>query len=270
MQLNNGVSFFKILLRDDVDYLPLPPSFAKKYLKNKNQTLILKTKSTVKWSIRYLKIEDRYYFMDGWLKFINDNRLRMGDFLVFWLQSSSIFQVYIYAPNGCLKNPTTSSGNLHRPIHSRVPLFRPLSAINSLSHVAVAGGGKNHKILKKHIVKVEETSDDDTKEGVQQSFRRVVSKTCIHKLAMNKSFVKGLGINGYRSVRLKNEEGKMWEVKVSMYGGEKVPYLTKGWFDFRKDNKIEIGDKCEFNRVKNNLLHVHVLKKKGKPFLKDP
>ncbi|KAL4564609.1 hypothetical protein LXL04_028675 [Taraxacum kok-saghyz] len=119
MNFNNGdhkAPFFKILLNDSVDYLPVPTTFAKEFLEkgnNRKHTLVLKPKSAVKWRVKYLKNEDRYYFMDGWLNFIKDNRLQVGDFLVFWLLSASpksTFQVFCYAPNGCLKHPVGSSG----------------------------------------------------------------------------------------------------------------------------------------------------------------
>ncbi|KAI3665746.1 hypothetical protein L6452_44376 [Arctium lappa] len=239
---NNNVSFFKILLNNNVDYLPLPPSFAKKYL-NKNQTLILKTKSTLKWKVKYIKIEDRYYFIHGWLKFINDNHLQMGDFLVFWLLSPSMFEVFMYAPNGCLKTLTTSC----------------------------SGGGKNDKMLKLKKVSFvkKESSDDDFMEDVKQSLRRVITKNCVHKLPMTKSFVKAVGINGCCRLRLKNDDGKVWEVKVKKYGSKREPIMTTGWINFKKDNKIQIGDLCEFNHVKANLLHVHIFKK-GKQVVKKP
>ncbi|CAH1413278.1 unnamed protein product [Lactuca virosa] len=108
-------SFFKILTNDSDDYLLLPPAFAEKYLEkdnNKRGTVILKNKSAVEWSVKYFKIKDKYYFMDGWVKFMRDNRLQICDLLVFSLLSpppNSIFQVVVYAPNGCFKHPICSS-----------------------------------------------------------------------------------------------------------------------------------------------------------------
>ncbi|KAI3503137.1 hypothetical protein L1887_31573 [Cichorium endivia] len=118
MKFDDGdeASFFKILRYDSRDYLQLPSVFAIKYLEkgnNKKQKFYLKTKfAGKKWSVRYEKIKDEYYFKDGWLKFMKDNRLQTGDFLVFSLLSppqNSIFQVIFYAPNGCFKQPINSS-----------------------------------------------------------------------------------------------------------------------------------------------------------------
>ncbi|KAI3813333.1 hypothetical protein L1987_18053 [Smallanthus sonchifolius] len=138
---------------------PLPPAFGKKYMENryiKKQTVVLKINSGVKWST--LKIKDKYYFMDGWLKFMKDNRLQMGVFLVFWLLSRSpnpIFQVFIYGLNGCLENPTSSD---------------------------VAGASNGNVALVK-----EETSDDDSMENVQQKMTRVITKSSYHNGAVNRN-----------------------------------------------------------------------------------
>ncbi|KVI09470.1 hypothetical protein Ccrd_012129 [Cynara cardunculus var. scolymus] len=181
----------------------------------------------------YLEIEDRYYFIHGWLNFINDNHLKMGHFLVFWLLSPSIFQVWIYAPNGCLTNPTTTC----------------------------SGGSKNENILKKPFIKEEEASDDDSMESDKKSLKRVITKNYIHKMLMTKSFLQDVGMNGCRRLRLKNVDGKVWEVKVKRYGRKVAPYMSTGWIKFRKENKIEVGDLCEFSHVKANLLRVHIFKK---------
>ncbi|KAJ9563702.1 hypothetical protein OSB04_008862 [Centaurea solstitialis] len=260
----NGVSFFKILLKDDVDYLPLPPNFAKKHLKNKNQlTLVLKTKSSVKWKVKCVEIEDRYYFMDGWLKFAKDNGLKKGDFVVFWLNSPSIFQVFLYAPNGCLK---TSGGGKKRKILEKPSVKKETSDDDSMEDVKQSRGGKKLKIWKKPSVK-KEMSDDDSMEDVKRPLRRNMTKTAIHSLSITKSFMKDVGIYEYCSLRLKNDHGYVWKVKVMKYRAEKMPYLTKGWSDFRKDNKIQTGDWCEFHHVRANLLLVRIFKK-GKQVLK--
>ncbi|KAM0057929.1 putative transcription factor B3-Domain family [Helianthus debilis subsp. tardiflorus] len=162
MSFNNrggGASFFKILLRDSIDRLPLPPAYARKYLETssssssnmkKQMVVVLKIKSGVKWSVRYSKIRDKYYFMDGWLKFMKDNRLQMGVFLVFWRLSPSVFEVSVYGPNGCLKQPT-------------------------VSHVS------NRKTP---FVNEEDVYDDDSSENVQQKkMISVVKRSYLHKMS---------------------------------------------------------------------------------------
>ncbi|MFS8033405.1 putative transcription factor B3-Domain family [Helianthus anomalus] len=238
MSFNNrggGASFFKILLRDSVDRLPLPPAYARKYLETsssnmkKQMVVVLKIKSGVKWSVTYSKIRDKYYFMDGWLKFMKDNRLQMGVFLVFWRLSPSVFQVSVYGPNGCLKQPT-------------------------VSHVS----NRKTPFVNEDVY----DDDDDSSENVQQKkMISVVKSSYLHKMPLKKHFVEAIGIKGYSSLQLRNDEGKIWNVKLNLfkYGLNRFMQISTGWHDFRKHNKIETGNTCEFYHVKSNLLHVRVL-----------
>ncbi|CAI9276851.1 unnamed protein product [Lactuca saligna] len=246
MNFNKGdeASFFKILLSDSADYLGLAPAFAKKYLEignRKKKTIInLKTESDVKWSVKYVKIEDRYYFMDGWLKFVKDNHLQMGDFLVFWLFSPSpnlMFQVFFFAPSGCLKHPISSSG-------------------------------VGDDDWMKPFVK-EENSDDDDEEllGNVKKFVRVLRISYLHRMPLSNAILNTTGIDVYAYVWLRNDDGKLWKVEVAKHGQKGRPLLARGWSDFRKGNKMKIQDICEISHVKYNLLHVHVIKKqkRGRP-----
>ncbi|XP_076909377.1 putative B3 domain-containing protein REM15 [Bidens hawaiensis] len=231
-------SFFKILLRDSIDRLPLPLAFAKKYLENSNikkQKVILKTKSGFKWSVKYSKIKDKYYFMDGWLKFMKDNGLHVGMFLVFWSlasrSSTRVFQVYVYEPNGCLKEPAASNA---------------------------CASNRKRKIP---VVKLEE-GDDDSSKNMHKIMTRVLRKSNYSVMPMLSSFVKATGISGYSSVRLRNDKGRTWGVKLFTYtyGTYQVTKMGARWGDFTKDNKIKVGNICEFYHVKSNLLCVRVLR----------
>ncbi|KAI3699634.1 hypothetical protein L2E82_44058 [Cichorium intybus] len=221
---------------------PLPLAFAKKYLgkaNNKKQTLLVKTKSDVKWSVKYVKIDDKYYFMDGWLKFMNDNRLQMGDFLVFWLRSPSpnlLFQVFFFAPSGCLKHPISSSG---------------------------AGD-----VIKPFVNEENSNDEDDDLLGtVQKLLRRVLRTSYLNRMPLSNGFCNTTGIGVDGSVWLRNDDGKMWKVEVTKYGQKSPLLLARGWSDFRKDNKMKLQDIFEISHVKSNLLHIHVIKKsrKGEP-----
>ncbi|KAJ0692476.1 putative transcription factor B3-Domain family [Helianthus annuus] len=215
---------------------PLPSAFAKKYLEkgdNKKQTIVLKTQSGAEWRVRYIRIEDRYYFKGGWLKFMNQNRLQFGDFLVFWLRSfdpKPVFEVIIYSPNGCLKNTTSSDDTC-------------------LDH------------------KKKPSGDSDSLENVEGSVKlsRVVRKCYRYRMPLTRCFVKAAGIDDYGPLRLENSDGKMWDANLEMSGQDQSLFIGTGWLDFVKDNNVEVGDKCVITHVQDNLFHVHVSKKRGRP-----
>ena len=157
----------------------LPAAFGKKYLEkcnSKKQRLRLKTsnQSGVKWSVKYSKINGRYYLRDGWLKFMKDNHLQMGDFLVFWRRTKLTFNVFVYAPNGCLKQPTSSSsGSDDQPTSS---------SSGSDDHTAVGSGDDGKKVFVK-----EESSDDDDGllENVEKFTRRAVKQSYKNMMVIN-------------------------------------------------------------------------------------
>nr|XP_043638674.1 putative B3 domain-containing protein REM15 [Erigeron canadensis] len=224
-------SFFKIILRDSDDFIPLSSTFTKKYMEksNETQTIVLRTNSsTAEWNVKYLKIDDKYYFMDGWLKFMKDNGLQMGDLLVFWLVSHSptVFNIFFYAPNSCLKNPSScSSGNIDP----------------AMPKVGLGLGGEEKE------TSIEEVPAYDVS-------------------PLTNVFEKATGIGCYDTLLLKNKEGKKWKVEIKKYKKKnQMLYITKGWAKFMKDNKVEIGDRCEFKHVEGKLIRVHVFKKRGRP-----
>ncbi|KAI3503140.1 hypothetical protein L1887_31576 [Cichorium endivia] len=216
-------SFFKILLSDSVDYLPLPTAFAKKYLgkaNNKKQTLFVETKPAVKWSVKYVKIEDKYYFMDGWLNFMKDNCLQKGDLLVFWLRSppNFMFQVFFFAPNGCLKHPISSSG-----------------ACDGM----------------KLVVKEGESNDDDESDdflgNVQNCSRRVLRISCLYRMPLTNAFWNTAGIDGPPPSVIKHKDLKgkakkrtvdAIKNKQSVVHMEEVPRECS--------SKVERSVKCSF------------------------
>lgn len=64
------------------------------------------------------KIDDDVYFKSGWEKFVQDNSLEFGDFLIFYYNGGSDFFVSISGKNNCLKenNNNTESENQSTPI----------------------------------------------------------------------------------------------------------------------------------------------------------
>ncbi|GJW68449.1 DNA-binding pseudobarrel domain-containing protein [Tanacetum coccineum] len=85
--------------------------------------------------------------------------------------------------------------------------------------------------------------------------------------SLTRDFAKVTGIQTCDSVRLKNSKGK-WEVGIRNWGRgrARMPNLVERWSEFIKDNKVKVGDTCVFSQVKDNLFHVHLIKKKkGSP-----
>ncbi|GKE47622.1 putative B3 domain-containing protein [Tanacetum coccineum] len=221
---------------------------------NITQPIVLKTISGGKWEVKFAKIKDGYYFVDGWFDFVKQNRLEKHDFVVFWLispPSNVIFQVFFYALNECLKEPLTGSNNDIHPIAPNV------------GHRSDDSGARDGN--KPCVVK--ETNHNGSLTN-RKLFERIVCRTYLNYMRLTKDFerVTGIDCNIVKRVRLMNDDGKKFKVTITTWKrGLKsvpIPHLTGGWSEFLKDNNVEIGDICVFNHVKRTLLHVHV--EKGK------
>lgn len=74
-----------------------------------------------------MKQEDSYYFFNGgWRKFVEDQHLEEGDFLVFCFHGHSTFQVAAYDKSGCEKAP-----NLGGSAHNLNLIFLSLSKVDT-------------------------------------------------------------------------------------------------------------------------------------------
>lgn len=87
----------------------IPPLFGKTFEHLLPDNVLLQTKSGETWSVKIERIDERYYFTDGWSKFVKDLELQMGEFLVFWLvlrgnDATAVFKVAMYGITGCDKD----------------------------------------------------------------------------------------------------------------------------------------------------------------------
>ncbi|KAJ9564099.1 hypothetical protein OSB04_000065 [Centaurea solstitialis] len=223
--------------------------------------------------------DGKLWLHKGWPEFACHYRIRYGCLLLFKHLGKSVFHVTIFDSSNCEINYASPSKppKLKKEIDQYVTQMEGkilyfllthldlgyVSRVSSLGNPGfsgqiMAGVDKDDKCPNKPVIR-EETNDDDLSENVHYSMTKAIKKSHIYKMPMKKSFGKAVGINGYHRLRLKNDDGKMWKVEVRKYAKEKILYV--GWFHFRKDNKLKIGDLCEFNHVKDNLIHVRVLKK---------
>nr|XP_043638678.1 B3 domain-containing protein REM5-like [Erigeron canadensis] len=263
-------SFFKIIMRDSDDFISLSPVFTKKYMEesNETQTIVLKTNSsTAEWKVKYLKIDGKYYFMDGWLKFMKDNGVQMGDFLVFWLVSRSptVFEVFPYAPNTCLKNQSSCSGNIN-PGTPKVGhgLGGPSASADADSDACDDDDDDDKETSMEEVP----AYDVSVNKNINKSMSKIVMKTYTNCIPLTKEFENATGIGCYDTLLLKNKEGSKWKVDIRRYinNNQKTLRISKGWAKFVKDNKVEVGDKCEFKHLKGKLVRVHVFKKNERSF----
>ncbi|XP_054781827.1 B3 domain-containing protein Os01g0723500-like [Prosopis cineraria] len=99
-------SFFKVLIRDFSTRLKIPPAFMKEFGKDmsKKTSTLIETYNGRSWEVEVEKLGNKFYFNSGWHKFVEDNNLETGDFLVFkYFADYSKFKVKIFGKTCCEK-----------------------------------------------------------------------------------------------------------------------------------------------------------------------
>ncbi|KAK3002804.1 hypothetical protein RJ639_019370 [Escallonia herrerae] len=102
--------FFKIFVPDQCsEQLRIPPAFVKHFKSGLPLMFKLTSPAKKSWAVDVNKIDDYLYFQKGWSKFVEDNSLEAGDFLIFCFDGNSSFYVSIFGKNNCQKEVATTS-----------------------------------------------------------------------------------------------------------------------------------------------------------------
>ncbi|XP_057965090.1 B3 domain-containing transcription factor VRN1 isoform X2 [Malania oleifera] len=113
----NCLSFFKVYIpAHSSERLHIPEGF----IANLNGVLpnktILRDHLGRLWHVEVAIIENVIYFQKGWQRFVKDNTLELGDFLLFRYNGDYIFDFKILGKNGCEKDETRAHMNIEKKI----------------------------------------------------------------------------------------------------------------------------------------------------------
>ncbi|XP_021855066.2 B3 domain-containing protein REM20 isoform X2 [Spinacia oleracea] len=99
--------FFKVFQpQTSSENLMLPPAFESKLSGEIPSRVVLKKNKKI-WLINVVRIDGRLHFEGAWSKFVLDNSLSFGEFMVFKYNGQRTFDVLILGRDGCEKE----SGN---------------------------------------------------------------------------------------------------------------------------------------------------------------
>nr|XP_043618566.1 B3 domain-containing transcription factor VRN1-like [Erigeron canadensis] len=214
--------FFKIFLPHHTDtQMRIPPAFLKLFKVSLPLKAILMTSSGKSWEVNMKKVDDDVYLQDGWEKFVKDNSLEFGDFLIFYHNGGSNFFVSISGKNGCLKeiDLEEDSKSEKQPIHVQVK--------------EPTGTAEQKTVLGEEISKL--------------SFEVRVQQRYMTRgyLPMPQVFYDG--VKEYRGMAKLQHQDRTWDVKVDKYG-ERIRF-NEGWSKFSAENCLIVGDVCCFKMI---------------------
>ncbi|KAJ0679659.1 putative transcription factor B3-Domain family [Helianthus annuus] len=223
--------FFHVIFFDKMVKLlqSLPPEYVTMHLVNKirNNPIIRSANGGYSWRLKIKQIGDDYCFVNGWNNVVKDIQLGFGDFLLFKLVDQSTFRMSIYSPDGCEK------------------ILQPKTDQNGCE-----------KILTTNIL---HDDDDDP------SFVSTFTKSHLKRLRFTKEFEEAVGIDGERTMTVKNLDGEKWvmDLKLDKSFKTKRYLLSTGWCNFWRENYLSEGDELLFKYIRreDTLLLAKVTKK---------
>lgn len=76
---------------------------------------------------------------------------------------------------------------------------------------------------------------------------RVMMESHKYVMPLTNRFGRETGIASKKSVVLRDEEEREWEVKVAKRNG--AYYMSRGWLYFQRANQVQVGDTCVFTFI---------------------
>ncbi|KAF8405107.1 hypothetical protein HHK36_010005 [Tetracentron sinense] len=89
----------------------IPPAFIKHDNGVVSGKAILKDPLGRFWHVEVEKVQNDFFFKNGWQGYVKDHSLELGDFLIFRYNGNSLFDVKIFGRTGCEKEETLAYRN---------------------------------------------------------------------------------------------------------------------------------------------------------------
>ncbi|KAH9309566.1 hypothetical protein KI387_037477, partial [Taxus chinensis] len=121
--------FFKVMLGNFEKELRIPPAFIPNLMHDTDENVVLEGPSGHRWVVKLWGTSTEIGFGQGWGNFVHDQRVELGDFLVFKYVCKSYFKIMIFGKSGCEKNTTASvPDETHYDLHKTCPATSSPSA----------------------------------------------------------------------------------------------------------------------------------------------
>ncbi|XP_062014978.1 B3 domain-containing protein REM13-like [Rosa rugosa] len=217
--------------------LALPLKFAKRHLiKQPDSNITLQVLDGSTWSVEFkYSEEEEARFQHGWLTFVKDNNLELGDVCVFVLikdiklllrvvffRTSEAINWFLYGGNSFPTKRDGGSSSSSQRLLNRTP-HEALGMMKQLTATEKANAFKSDK----------------------PSFEIVMQPSSIHyhMMSLPNEFSKrylmklpaGLAI-------LRVSDGRTWPVNFKFDHANSRARLLKGWSPFVRDNNLKVGD----------------------------
>ncbi|KAM5552022.1 putative B3 domain-containing protein [Rosa sericea] len=226
-------AFFQVLVGDFSEKLKMPTSFVIHF--NGPALCKLRGPNGKCWDVKLEEKNNDLFFHKGWKKFVKDNYLEEGDFLVFNYDGNSLFSVTIYDESACEMDME--------------------EAKRKRSTGGFVGQMRDYVMPGETRVRVIEFKSEHL------CFKRTMENHRLYQLNIPKIIARAKGLMSKRTIELRDPSNRSWPVTVTpMEDGRTL--MNKGWCDCCKANQIKKGNTIVFEFVKGHV-KLHIIRDEG-------
>jgi len=260
------ISFFKIILKTNLQSLKIPNKFTERYGGGLSNPVFLKPSDGSEWKVYWTKHNGVIWFQKGWKEFAENYSLDHGHLVVFQYEGTSHFDVLIL-DQSALEIDYPSFGKVDQgddeesvEILDEWPDQKPKQKSLLLSPPP-------HKKLRGE--KATSSMNWPREARAQEVALTFISNNPFFTLTIRSGdLVKGSKAVPDLKGNIENKDkyvilqiGKRsWEVKLLCY--DKPRIFSAGWALFAKENELVAGDVCVFEMINREdlVFKVHVYK----------
>ncbi|KAI3969037.1 hypothetical protein MKW92_050527 [Papaver armeniacum] len=241
--------FWTSVKLSNVSRMTIPAKFAREHLRTnmkggeEKMDVLLQNEEGGIWELCVSSYISLNYFNKGWKTFAMDNKLKIGDFVIFELidkrpGAKFVMSFHIYrvpaVVEECL-SPAPSPLGRKRKRHGSPSENSNLKKRGSFNHEKFASA-------------IEVESEVKSFSSPFPFFHTSVKLSNVFYVTIPAMFAREhLPTNEKMDVLLQNEEGHTWELRVSSHVSKS--HFIKGWKTFATDNKLKIGDYVIFELI---------------------
>ncbi|KAL2529389.1 putative B3 domain-containing protein [Forsythia ovata] len=284
------VDFFKCYFPEtSAQRLQLLTSFSLQIQGALPERAFLRDHYTNMWPVKMTKIENNWFFEDGWEKFVQDNSMEKRDVFVFKYDGENLFDVKLLGLSGCEKKGvgefrmSVKEETAYKIVdHEEIEDDREVEDIYDSDDSDDNADDYLQYVEEDEDVEAEEDNVEDGKEDDINSkdddyyFNTEDQKPRLKQILKQKSckclmFIPREVVDYFQvplpdKMLLIDPEGRKWETKLCIWKDGR-PWYRGGWKNLCRVNFVCEDDRCicEFVKGKGReglCLHVNVVKAK--------
>ncbi|KAL5557180.1 hypothetical protein UlMin_039416 [Ulmus minor] len=263
--------FFKVFLPEDSSkQMCIPQAFVRGFIRTNPDNATIRDPTGKSWQVNVVKVDEDLFFGAGWEVFVSENSLRLGDFLLFNYDGTSLFHVKIFLRNGCRKGVVATPQTLPKVKIKEEDEGEENEEMRPSHKVDQSGeenGHKRKKLATPNHERVSEAAEYDAPKNPHFLVDLSKSKCYLYSVYVPRTLLDAHNIKLKPNILLIDENGKKWPATVTFRADSRI--CITSWTIFREKNNVTPKDKCVFEFIlgRGNAckeMKVHVIRRAQK------